>query len=93
MERTSSDLHIIVEDTGPGLGNEPDRLFDRFYRADVARTPGGDTPGTGLGLAIVHAIVEGLGGSLAASNRPKGGARFDVVVPLGGDGKRSPHTA
>lgn len=92
LNRTSDGLHIVVEDTGPGLGDDPERLFDRFYRADAARTPGGDTPGTGLGLAIVHAIVEGLGGSLEASNRREGGARFDVVVPFGSERRGSPHT-
>ncbi len=92
LNRTSDGLHIVVEDTGPGLGDDPERLFDRFYRADAARTPGGDTPGTGLGLAIVHAIVEGLGGSVEASNRREGGARFDVVVPFGTLRRSSPHT-
>ncbi|NNF38756.1 MAG: HAMP domain-containing protein [Gemmatimonadetes bacterium] len=92
LRRAGSELHIVVDDTGPGLGPEPNRLFDRFYRADAARTPGGDTPGTGLGLAIVHSIVARLGGSVDATNRPKGGARFDVVVPLGSERRISPHT-
>ncbi|NNF37240.1 MAG: two-component sensor histidine kinase, partial [Gemmatimonadetes bacterium] len=93
LKRAGSEFHIVVADTGPGLGPEPDRLFDRFYRADAARTPGGETPGTGLGLAIVHSIVEGFGGSVEATNRPDGGARFHVVVPLGSEGRSSPHTA
>lgn len=92
LTRTSDELHIAVTDTGPGLGPAPNRLFDRFFRADAARTPGGDTPGTGLGLAIVHSIVQGLGGSVEATNRPEGGARFQVVVPLGSDRRSSPHT-
>lgn len=93
LKRAGSEFHIVVADTGPGLGPEPDRLFDRFYRADAARTPGGETPGTGLGLAIVHSTVEGFGGSVEATNRPDGGARFHVVVPLGSEGRSSPHTA
>jgi two-component system OmpR family sensor kinase len=75
-------LKATVIDTGPGLGPEPERVFDRFFRADSARTPGGEHPGTGLGLAIVHAIVQRLGGHIEGANRPEGGARFDVVVPF-----------
>ena len=91
LERTDDGLHIVVADTGPGLGSDPNRLFDRFYRADAARTPGGDTAGTGLGLAIVYSIVEALGGSVEASNRRQGGARFDVVVPFGSKSRGFPH--
>lgn len=91
LKRAGDALHIVVEDTGPGLGPDPARVFDRFYRADSARTPGGETPGTGLGLAIVHSIVESLGGSVEAENRRRGGARFRVVVPLGGgEDQRTP---
>lgn len=82
LEPGDVSLGIVVEDTGPGLGNNPDLLFGRFYRADTVRTPGGTTPGTGLGLAIVHSLVHGLGGSVKASNRPAGGARFVVMVPF-----------
>lgn len=92
LSRTENELHIEVLDTGPGLGPDPDLLFDRFYRADSARTPGGETPGTGLGLAIVHAIAEGLGGSVEAENRSRGGARFRVVVPMGGSPGTRPRT-
>jgi two-component system OmpR family sensor kinase len=86
-------LKATVTDTGPGLGPKPDRVFDRFFRADSARTPGGEHPGTGLGLAIVHAIVQRLGGHIEGANRPEGGARFDVVVPFGSERRTSPHTA
>lgn len=74
---------LTVRDTGPGLGDDPDRLFDRFYRLDEVRTPGEASSGSGLGLSIVRAIVQGLGGTVTASNRPDAaGAEFRVELPL-----------
>ena len=57
------------------------RVFDRFFTFRPAGGPRGE-PHDGLGLAIVRAIVEGYGGSVAASNREGGGARFEVRLPL-----------
>lgn len=91
--REGETLRATVTDTGPGLGVEPERVFDRFYRADSARTPGGEHPGTGLGLAIVQAVVERLGGHIEGTNRGEGGARFEVVVPFGSGRRASPHSA
>ena len=71
---------LSVEDSGPGIRPEDlPRVFERFWRADDA--PSG---GTGLGLAIAAWIVERHGGRIAAANRPEGGARFEVRIPLGG---------
>lgn len=76
-----SELIIRVSDNGAGLGGgDPDALFERFYRADPARTPGPAAGGTGLGLAIVRALAEAHGGSVAAENRPGGGALFTVRI-------------
>ncbi|HZD04166.1 MAG TPA: ATP-binding protein, partial [Longimicrobiales bacterium] len=61
-------LEIEVQDTGPGLGPDPERIFDRFFRVDEARTPGEERSGTGLGLAIVRAIAEGYEGAAEAEN-------------------------
>ena len=70
---------VRVIDHGPGLSpGAAARVFDRFYRADQARTGGG----SGLGLAIVRAIAEALGGSAAVAGTPGGGATFVVAVPL-----------
>lgn len=73
---------LTVDDDGPGIRPEDlPRLFDRFYRA--AGSPGG---GTGLGLAIAAWIVAAHGGSISASNRAEGGARFSARLPLSGPG-------
>jgi signal transduction histidine kinase len=72
---------IEVADSGPGLpGEEPSRVFDRFYRGDSSRSRG--SGGSGLGLAIVRSIVLKHGGSAAAANAPAGGAVFTVRLPL-----------
>lgn len=81
-------LEIEVEDDGPGLGAEPARIFDRFFRIDEARTPGKSDSGTGLGLAIVQAIAEGYGGHVEAENRRAGGARIRVTVPVEAEGTK-----
>jgi two-component system sensor histidine kinase CiaH len=68
---------LAVEDEGRGIREEDlPRVFDRFWRATDA-PPGG----TGLGLAIAAWIVERHGGSITASNRADGGARFEVHLP------------
>lgn len=75
---------VEVVDTGPGLsGEQAERVFERFYRADAARTrrAGGNT-GTGLGLAIVAALVAAHGGTVEVAETPGGGATFRVRLPL-----------
>lgn len=73
---------VEVIDDGPGLGEHPERLFDRFFRADAARDR---TSGhAGLGLAIVRALVEAQGGTVTAANRPTGGACFRIELPVEG---------
>lgn len=72
---------LIVEDNGIGIPEEElEHIFERFYRVDKARSR--EAGGTGLGLAIVRETVEKFGGSVSASNRPQGGARFTVHFPL-----------
>ena len=83
IESIEGALEISVTDSGPGLGSDPERIFDRFYRADASRTPGDESSGTGLGLAIVKAIADGHGGSVRAENMAGGGARVSVALPLG----------
>jgi two-component system, OmpR family, sensor kinase len=72
---------LEVVDHGPGLSREQaERVFERFYRADQARTR--ETGGTGLGLAIVSALVVAHGGRVSVDTAPGHGATFRVVLPL-----------
>jgi heavy metal sensor kinase len=74
--------HVVlqVEDTGAGIAPEHlPRLFERFYRADPARTR--ESGGTGLGLAIVKEIAEAHGGTVAVESTPGQGTRFTVTLP------------
>jgi two-component system OmpR family sensor kinase len=80
---------IEVADRGPGLAPEQvNRVFERFYRADVARTrrsgdgSGDAGSGTGLGLAIVAALVVAHGGVVEVETLPGQGATFRVRLPL-----------
>jgi signal transduction histidine kinase len=75
---TRNEVRISVEDSGAGIA--PDalrRIFDRFWRANVARSPGG----SGLGLAIARGLVEAQGGRIWAENRAEGGARVSFTLP------------
>ncbi len=68
---------IAVEDDGPGIAEAVlGRVFEPFFTTK----PTGK--GTGLGLSISHDIVKRMGGDITAGNRPGGGARFEVVLPL-----------
>jgi signal transduction histidine kinase len=78
LERRDSELLLRVEDTGEGLDDEsPARMFDRFWRADRARS----SNGAGLGLAIARGLVEAHGGTIWAENRPQGGAAVSFTLP------------
>ncbi|MBB5871815.1 signal transduction histidine kinase [Allocatelliglobosispora scoriae] len=75
---------IEVTDEGPGLDPEQrDRVFERFYRADAARTRKADgSMSTGLGLAIVAALVAAHEGTVEVDSTPGQGATFRVRLPL-----------
>jgi two-component system OmpR family sensor kinase len=70
---------LEVRDHGPGLTpQQAEHVFERFYRADQARTSGG----TGLGLAIVAALVAAHGGTTWVRSQPGDGATFAIALPL-----------
>jgi signal transduction histidine kinase len=72
---------IAVEDDGPGL--PPDQIedaFQPFVRLEPSRST--ETGGIGLGLAIARSIVKAHGGTLTLTNRPEGGLRAEIRLPL-----------
>jgi len=74
-----SGVLVSICDSGPGLTEtDLEHAFDRFYRADDARTSDG---GAGLGLSIAKALVDAHGGRIWAENAPSGGACFHVLLP------------
>ncbi len=72
-------VRIEVMDSGPGFapGTEAE-LFEKFFRG-----ASGGTQGVGLGLSICKAVALAHGGTIAASNRPEGGALFTITLPVG----------
>jgi two-component system, OmpR family, sensor histidine kinase MtrB len=77
----ADEVVIAVADRGPGV--PPDRLariFERFYKADPSRRSGS----SGLGLAIAAEHAQLLGGRLTAANRPEGGLRIELRLPVTG---------
>ena len=78
--RDGDHVALVVEDEGPGIPEaDLQRVFERFYRVDKARSR--ETGGTGLGLSIVKHLVGLHGGDVRVENRAGGGARFTVRIP------------
>ncbi|HEX9438155.1 MAG TPA: ATP-binding protein [Roseiflexaceae bacterium] len=81
LDHVDGRARLSVSDTGEGIAVEDlQRVFDRFYRADKARSRG--TGGAGLGLAIVKWIAEAHGGSVEAASAPGHGSTFVLALPL-----------
>ena len=72
-------VEVVVADEGDGIPEDAlDKVFEPFWRADVARS----TPGSGLGLAIAKRIVESLGGRIGVESEVHRGTRFAIELPL-----------
>jgi signal transduction histidine kinase len=82
LSSTAGAATIAVRDTGIGIApGDVGRVFDRFWRADQARSRTGERPGIGLGLAISKWIAEAHGGSIGVTSRPGRGSTFTVTLP------------
>lgn len=74
-------IQISVTDQGPGISaDEQERIFERFYRVDAARSR--QTGGTGLGLSIVKHVVANHGGEITLWSQPGQGSTFTVRLPI-----------
>lgn len=74
-------VRVEIEDDGPGLPpDEVERVFEPFHRVEGSRNR--ETGGTGLGLPIARDILRAHGGNVTLANRPGGGARATVMVPV-----------
>ncbi len=84
-EASEGQVVIAVRDEGPGIPREHlDRLFERFYRVDRARSR--DRGGTGLGLSIVKHIAAAHDGKVEVSSEIGEGSEFRLVLPIQRDG-------
>lgn len=81
LSQTQRYARVQVEDTGIGIAPaDLPHVFDRFWRADKARTR--RAGGSGLGLAIAHTITQQHGGKIWVTSQPRGGSCFHVLLPL-----------
>jgi two-component system phosphate regulon sensor histidine kinase PhoR len=73
------DVVLAIADTGMGIADEDlQRIFERFYKADRARSGGG----TGLGLSIARHLVESHGGRIWAESEVGKGSTFFISIPI-----------
>jgi signal transduction histidine kinase len=84
-EATGLDVTIRVADAGPGIPPEDvPHVFERFYRADRARSGGGTNAGSGIGLTIARDLVAANGGTIEVESTGTGGTTIRIGLPGAG---------
>ena len=79
LEKLPDQLNIIIEDQGPGIAEgDLQRIFQPFFRSRENQHQNG----VGLGLTIAHRAIELHGGQISAANRPEGGLRITITLPV-----------
>ena len=90
LRQVDGRAEALIEDRGPGIPEAlRERVFDPFFRVEASRSR--DTGGSGLGLAVVRAIVQRHDGTIRLEDRPGGGLRVRVTLPLGATGSGPGH--
>ncbi len=80
-EKLSKEVILSVEDNGIGIAKEhQERIFERFYRVDKARSR--ESGGTGLGLSIVKNAVANMNGRIKLTSTPGKGTKIEIIFPL-----------
>jgi two-component system phosphate regulon sensor histidine kinase PhoR len=81
-EQRNGDYLVAVTDSGPGIPLEAQpHIFDRFFRADAARTRSAAGGGAGLGLSIAWRIARAHGGRLELASSSPAGTEFTFTLP------------
>ncbi len=81
LRKNNEVAEIAISDQGVGIAEaDIERIFERFYRVDSARSR--DTGGTGLGLSIVKHVISNHGGDIQVWSDPGTGSTFTVLLPL-----------
>jgi len=81
LDRVEGQARVRVRDCGPGVpAGDCARIFEPYFRTDVARQR--KSGGSGLGLAIAKRAIERQGGRIHASNAEGGGLEVEILLPL-----------
>ena len=92
VEKREDAVALTVKDEGVGIPRvELERVFERFYRVDRARSR--ETGGTGLGLAIVRHVAHNHGGRVMVESKPGEGSTFTLRLPLAGNAAADPESS